>query len=319
MKILITGVTGFAGGYLSAHIAEVAPDAETWGLVLPSDPGVPPDHVKVVYGNLTELQSLTGTLEQVRPDLIFHLAAASSVASSWERPDQAFQVNLVGTVNLFEALRQLDARPRVVVASSAEVYGLVPLNKQPITERQPLRPLSPYGSSKAAQDLVAAQYFDTRQLPCVRLRLFHHTGPRRPENFVASSFARQIARIECGLEDPVVAVGNLEAVRDITDVRDIARAYWLAATAARAGEAYNVCSGNGIFIRSLLEQLLAFSDHRIEIRPDLNRMRAVDIPHLVGDHSRFTADTGWNPEIPLETTLRDLLDWWRINVQRSNT
>jgi GDP-4-dehydro-6-deoxy-D-mannose reductase len=318
MRILITGVSGFAGGYLSAHIADVAPDAEIWGLVLPSDPGVLPNHVKVVYGNLTEPHSMAGTLEQVRPDLIFHLAGATSVASSWEQPDQAFQVNLVGTVNLFEALRKLDVRPRVVVASSAEVYGKVPLNKQPITERQPLRPLSPYGSSKAGQDLVAAQYFDTRQLPCVRLRLFHHTGPRRPGNFVASSFARQIARIEYGLEDPVVAVGNLEAVRDITDVRDIARAYWLAATTARAGEVYNVCSGNGIFIRSVLEKLLALSDHKIEIRQDLDRMRAVDIPHLVGDHSRFTADTGWNPEIPLETTLRDLLDWWRDNVQRSN-
>jgi GDP-4-dehydro-6-deoxy-D-mannose reductase len=250
-------------------------------------------------------------LDQVRPDIIFHLAAASSVASSWDHPGRFLEVNAVGTVNLLEVARTLDLDTRVVVSSSAEVYGAVPTDQQPITEDSPLEPLSPYAASKAAQDLLAAQYYHGYGMPTIRLRLFHHTGPRRPTQFVASSFAHQIARIERGLDPPRLAVGNLEAVRDFTDVRDIARAYWLAAVRGIPGDAYNVCSSRRTSIRRVLDMLLAHSEVEVEVEVDPNRLRAADIPCLVGNHSKFSDTTGWQPEIPLVETLGDLLNWWR--------
>jgi GDP-4-dehydro-6-deoxy-D-mannose reductase len=221
----------------------------------------------------------------------------------------------MGTVNLLEAVRDLRLDARVVIASSGEIYGAVPLANQPITEDAPLCPLSPYAASKAAQDLITAQYFLGYGIDTVRLRLFHHTGPRRPPQFVASSFAQQIARIERGLAPPRLAVGNLEAVRDFTDVRDVARAYWLAAVQGIAGDAYNVCSGRRTSIRRVLEILLFHSDVEIEVEVDPDRLRAADIPCLIGDHTRISDATGWQPEIPLVQTLGDLLQWWRENVE----
>jgi GDP-4-dehydro-6-deoxy-D-mannose reductase len=198
-----------------------------------------------------------------------------------------------------------------VVSSSAEVYGNVPTERQPITEDSPLEPLSPYAASKAAQDLLTAQYHRGYGMPTVRLRLFHHTGPGRPTQFVASSFAHQIARIEKGLDRPRLAVGNLEAIRDFTDVRDVTRAYWLAATRGVPGEVYNICSSRRTSIRRILDMLLANSEVEVEVEVDPNRLRAADIPCLVGDHSKFSDTTGWQPEIPLAETLGDLLNWWR--------
>jgi len=314
VRILITGISGFVGPYLAEHIAEIAPETEIWGMVWAADPAKAPSSVQQVEGDLTDISSLTIALNQVRPDIIFHLAAASSVASSWEHPGRFLEVNAVGTVNLLEVVRTLGLGAKTVVSSSAEVYGVVPTNKQPITEDAPLAPLSPYAASKAAQDLLTAQYYHGYGMPTIRLRLFHHTGPRRPTQFVASSFAYQIARIERGLDPPRLAVGNLEAVRDFTDVRDVARAYWLAATRGIPGDAYNVCSSRRTSIRRVLDMLLAHSEVEVEVEVDPNRLRAADIPYLVGDHSRFSETTGWHPEIPLVETLGDLLGWWRSQV-----
>jgi GDP-4-dehydro-6-deoxy-D-mannose reductase len=315
MRVLITGVSGFVGPYLAEHIGKVSPEAEIWGLVWAADTSAAPPMVRPIEGDLTDLSSLTAALDRARPDVVFHLAAASSVASSWDNPSHYLQVNAVGTVNLLEAIRTNHSQARVVVSSSAEIYGAVPLAEQPITEHAPLVPLSPYAASKAAQDLLTAQYYHGYGLATVRLRLFHHTGPRRPPQFVASSFARQIARVERGLDPPRLAVGNLEAVRDFTDVRDVARAYWLAATEGVAGDAYNICSGRRTSIRRVLELLIASSGLEVEIEIDPARLRAADIPCLVGDHSRFSDVTGWQPEIPLVETLADLLQWWRQNVE----
>lgn len=314
MRILITGISGFVGPFLAQHIAETAPEAEIWGLVWAADPAQAPSSVRQVAGDLTDITSLTIALGQVRPNIIFHLAAASSVASSWNHPGRFLEVNAVGTVNLLEVARTLDLDTRVVVSSSAEVYGAVPADRQPITEDSPLEPLSPYAASKAAQDLLTAQYFHGYGMPTIRLRLFHHTGPRRPTQFVASSFAHQIARIERGLDPPRLAVGNLEAIRDFTDVRDIARAYWLAAIRGIPGDAYNVCSSRSTSIRRILDMLLALSEVEVEIEVDPARLRAADIPCLVGDYSKFSDTTGWAPEIPLVQTLGDLLNWWREEV-----
>lgn len=316
MRALITGVTGFVGGHLVEQLAAEEPGLELWGLVWDEEPGKAPSSVRQLSGDLSLPSSLSRNLEIARPDLVFHLAGATSVASSWEQPDRSFQVNAVGTLNLLEALRASGLQPTVVIASSAEVYGAVPRTEQPITEAAPLAPVSPYAASKAAQDLIAAQYHRGFGLPTVRLRLFPHTGPRRPPQFALSSFARQIARIERGLEPPVLAVGNLEAVRDFTDVRDVARAYRLAAAKGRPGAAYNVGSGRGVSIRGALEILLGLSHAEIEVTVDPARLRAADVEALVADVSSFTADTGWRPEIPLERTLGDLLDWWREQLQR---
>lgn len=311
MRILITGISGFVGPYLALHIADAAPEAEIWGMVWAADPAKAPSSVQQIEGDLTDISSLMTALDQVRPNIIFHLAAASSVASSWDHPGRFLEVNAVGTVNLLEVARTLDLNAKIVVSSSAEVYGAVPINQQPITEDAPLAPLSPYAASKAAQDLLTAQYYHGYGMSTIRLRLFHHTGPRRPTQFVASSFAHQIARIERGLDPPRLAVGNLEAVRDFTDVRDVARAYWLAATHGIPGDAYNVCSSRRTSIRRVLDMLLAHSEIDVEVEVDPSRLRAADIPYLVGDHSRFSETTGWHPEIPLVETLGDLLNWWR--------
>lgn len=318
MRILITGVSGFVGPYLVQHIREIEPEHEIWGMVWTSEDVQVTSSIHAIEGDLTDLSSLVAVLDEARPDVVFHLAAASSVASSWKHPGQFLEVNAVGTVNLLESIRSMERDTRVVVASSGEIYGIVSIEQQPIDEDTPLAPLSPYAASKAAQDLLTAQYFHGFGMDTVRLRLFHHTGPQRPPQFVASSFARQIARIELGLDPPRLAVGNLEAIRDFTDVRDVARAYWLAASRGVAGAAYNVCSSRPTSIRNLLATLLQHSRVEVEVEVDPNRLRAADIPHLVGDHDRFTAATGWQAEIPLEKTLGDLLDWWREEVSSAH-
>jgi GDP-4-dehydro-6-deoxy-D-mannose reductase len=314
VRILITGVSGFVGPHLVRHLAETEPGNEIWGLVWPGDRAEPPDSIRPVDGDLKDPSSLEKAFDAARPDIVFHLAAASSVEGSWKDAGRFLEVNAIGTVHLLEAARAHGGTTRVVVASTGEIYGAVPAQQQPITEHALLSPVSPYAASKAAQDLITAQYFAGHGLDTVRLRLFNHTGPGRPPQFAASSFARQLARIERGLDPPRLTVGNLEAIRDFTDVRDVVRAYWLAATDCISGGAYNVCSGRGTSIRRVLEVLVAHSGVEVEIEEDPDRLRTADIPRLVGDTTRFTDLTGWRPEIPLDQTLADLLDWWRSEV-----
>ncbi len=319
MRILVTGITGFAGRYLAEHLIEHLPEATVWGLVRWNSEtellGPVAPLIRFVEGDLMDAPSLVRALRASRPDVLFHLAAASTVSSSWITPAEVLQVNAVGEVHLLEALRSLDMEPRVVVACSGEEYGALPAHLLPATEETPLAPVSPYGVSKAAQDLLAGQYASAYALPIVRLRLFNHTGPRRPSRFVASSFARQIAEIEAGQRPPRLEVGDLEVVRDFTDVRDVARAYRLAASRGKPGAVYNVCSGRPVTIRQLLDRLLAMSDEAVEVRVDPGRLRTADIPELWGSHRLFTEVTGWEPVIPLEQTLHDLLEWWRREVR----
>ena len=318
MRVLITGITGFVGPHLAEYLLAHHTEVELWGLAW-GDEGrdqlasLEPD-LRLVEGDLTEPASLEAALTAARPEVVFHLAAATSVADSWAHPAHIFRVNVTGQINLFECLLGAGMRPKVVLSSSAEIYGRTPTESLPLTEDHPLRPLSPYGSSKAAQDLIAFQYHAAHGLPTVRLRLFNQTGPRRPARFVLSSFARQITEIERGLRAPELTVGNLEVVRDFSDVRDVARAYWLAAIEGEPGAAYNICSGQPRTVRSALEALLELSACEVEIRVDPELLRVADIPAQYGSHARFTADTGWQPEIPFEQTLRDLLDWHRSSI-----
>ncbi len=318
MRVLITGITGFVGPHLAEFILNNHPETKIWGMAFGDEgreilttlePGL-----SVIEGNLSDPDSLKTVLEQAKPDVVFHLAAASSVGTSWADPTAAFSINVLGQINLFEAALSLGMKPLMIISSSGEIYGDASAGNVAINEDAPLDPRSPYGVSKAAQDLVASQYHLSGQLPTIRMRLFNHTGPRRQANFVASSFAHRIARIEAGLVKPAIDVGNLEVYRDFSDVRDIVRAYWLAASKGEPGVAYNVCSGVAVSIKEVLDHLLALSSAQVEVRLDPHRLRAADIPILVGNHSRFTEATGWSPKIPLEQTLSDLLDWRRLQI-----
>jgi GDP-4-dehydro-6-deoxy-D-mannose reductase len=314
MRVLITGVTGFVGPYLAAELA-AEPGVELFGMALDTGGmeagGALPSGTTILLGDITDDDSIRDVLEEARPEVVFHLAGASSGAAAWHRPVACYEVNAVGTLRLLEGTRRLGLAATTIIASSGEVYGSADDEAHPLTEESPLRPLSPYAASKASQDLVAAQYPRAYGMRVIRLRLFNHTGPRHPEQFVASSFARQISRIERGLQAPVIEVGNLDARRDFVDVRDVARAYRLAARREVSGDVFNVCSGHAVSVRHILELLVALARCEVAVHPDPERMRPADIPLLLGDPRHFHEATGWAPEIPIERTLADLLDWWR--------
>jgi GDP-4-dehydro-6-deoxy-D-mannose reductase len=219
--------------------------------------------------------------------------------------------NVTGQTNLFEAIRALKLDPVVQIACSSEEYGLVLPHETPIKEENPLRPLSPYAVSKVAQDYLGYQYFQSYGIKAIRTRGFNHTGPRRGQVFVTSNFCSQVASIELGIQKPVIRVGNIDAIRDFTDVRDMVRAYWLAVTKATPGEVYNIASGRGITIRDMLSLVLSHSKVEVKIEVDPERLRPSDVEILIGDSSKFRADTGWEPQIPFEQTVSDLLDYWR--------
>ena len=315
MKVLITGITGFAGSHLAEYLMAEHPEVEINGTCRWRSRRENIEHfderVRLHEADLRDYSSLHSLLDEVRPDAIFHLAAQSFVPSSWRAPAETLTTNITGQTYLFEAVRYLGIDPTIQIACSSEEYGLVHPHETPIKEDNPLRPLSPYAVSKVAQDFMGYQYFQSYGLKVVRTRAFNHTGPRRGDVFVTSNFAKQVASIEAGLQAPVIRVGNLDAIRDFTDVRDMVRAYWLAVTRGRPGEVYNIASGVGIHIHELLDRLIALSDAEVEVRVDPERLRPSDVEILIGDSSKFRADTGWEPQVPFEQTLTDVLDYWR--------
>jgi GDP-4-dehydro-6-deoxy-D-mannose reductase len=314
MKVLITGITGFAGSHLADYCLSVG-GADVFGIIRWRSRTENVEHlmdkVSLLECDLRDATSTRDVIEDIRPDFIFHLAAQSFVPTSWRAPSECLVTNVIGQLNIFEAMRKINLKARIQIACSSEEYGLTHDDELPITEDQPLRPLSPYGVSKVGQDLLGYQYFMSYKMDVVRTRGFNHTGPRRAPVFVVSDFAKQIADIEKGLKDPVVRVGNLEAERDFTDVRDVVRGYFLALEKGRSGEAYNICSGKSWKIRELLDRLLSLSDAEIAVKQDPARLRPSDVPRLLGDCSKFKRDTGWAPQIPFEQTLQDMLDYWR--------
>jgi GDP-4-dehydro-6-deoxy-D-mannose reductase len=320
MRALITGITGFAGSHLAEYILAEHPEVEVFGTFRWRSRMDNVEHldrkIKLVETDLRDYSSMHRALEISRPDYIFHLAAQSFVPSSWSAPNDTIVTNVTGQANLFEAIRILKLDPVVQIACSSEQYGLVLPDEVPIRETNPLRPLSPYAVSKVAQDYLGYQYFQSYGLKVVRTRGFNHTGPRRGHVFVTSNFCSQVAAIELGLQEPVIRVGNVEAIRDFTDVRDMVRAYWLAVTKARPGEAYNIATGQGIRIREMLDRVIALAHVEVKVEVDPERLRPSDVEILIGDSSKFRADTGWEPRIPFEQTLRDLLGYWREKLSR---
>ena len=314
MRALITGITGFAGSHLAEYLLEHHPDVHVagtrrWRSPMDNIQGIE-DKIELVECELRDLNAVMATLDRVKPDFIFHLAAQSFVPTSWTAPTDTLDTNITGQTNIFEAVRRLGLDPVIQIACSSEEYGLVKPEETPIKETNPLRPLSPYAVSKVSQDYLGYQYFQSYGIKAIRTRGFNHTGPRRGDVFVTSNFAKQLARIKAGLAEPVMYVGNLTAIRDFTDVRDMVRAYWLAVNKAKPGEVYNIASGREITIQELLDRLIALSGVEVEVRQDPARMRPSDVEILIGDASKFKADTGWDIEIPFDKTLKDTFDYW---------
>jgi GDP-4-dehydro-6-deoxy-D-mannose reductase len=313
-RVLVTGVTGFAGSHLVDYMLERG-DCEIFGIQRWRSRTENIEHfvdrISILQCDLRDASSTRDTLETVRPDWIFHLAAQSFVPTSWSAPTESLTTNVLGQLNLFEAVRRLGMSCRIQLACSSEEYGMVFPDEIPIRETNPLRPLSPYAVSKVAQDVLGYQYWMSWKVDSVRTRGFNHEGPRRGPVFVASDFAKQIADIEKGRKPAVLSVGNLEARRDFTDVRDMVRAYWLALEKCEPGEVYNICTGRAWTIREVLDLLLSMTKTKIEVRQDPARLRPSDVPVLIGDNTKFVKATGWAPTIPFEKTLADMLDYWR--------
>ena len=314
-SVLITGVTGFAGSHLVDYILAEHPGVEITGIQRwrsrTENIGHFADRIDLVECDLRDASSTRDLIDAARPDWIFHLAAQSFVPTSFTAPTESIETNLTGQLNLFEAVRRVGIEPRIQIACSSEEYGLVHPDETPIKESNPLRPLSPYAVSKVGQDLLGFQYYQSYGLDVVRTRGFNHTGPRRGPVFVCSDFARQVAEIEKGKREPVMNVGNLDAVRDFTDVRDMVRAYWCALEHCEPGSVYNLCSGKGYSIREVLDKLRAMSTVEIEVRTDPRRLRPSDVPLLLGDPTPFQERTGWRHQIDFDTTLHDILEYWR--------
>jgi GDP-4-dehydro-6-deoxy-D-mannose reductase len=303
VRALVTGAAGFAGAHLVRSL--LADGVEVWGGAM--DGSAAGDGLHWVHLDVTDRASVARAVESARPDQVFHLAGQSSVAGSFGDPVGTWDVNAMGTVRLLEALPEGTA---FVLASSAEVYGAVPEALQPIREDAPLRPGNPYAASKAAAEMACIAAARTRGVRAVIARSFNHTGPGQDERFALASFARQLA----GSEGETLRVGNLDARRDLLDVRDVVRAYRRLAEHGEAGTAYNVCAGRAVSIREALEVLVASTGRPVKVAIDPARVRPVDIPLLMGSPERIR-ELGWEPEIPLARTLADLLEAQRRSLR----
>ena len=321
MQLLITGITGFVGSHMAEHA--LAQGAEVFGSFRWRSKTDNIDHLRskvtLVESDLRDLSSVRALLEAANPTHVIHLAAQSFVHASWKTPAETLTTNILAQVNLLEGLRGLKMSPRFLVVGSSEEYGHVEDDELPITETNPLRPLSPYAVSKVGQDLMGYQYWKSYGMLIIRSRAFNHEGPRRGDVFVTSNFARQIAEIEAGLRDPVILVGDLTPRRDYSDVRDIVRGYWTLLERGEPGEVYNLCSGRSWSIQQVLDFLLEQSrvkDIKVQVEP--SRLRPSDVMVLEGDPSKVEKATGWKVEIPFERTLKDLLAYWRQRTWSSS-
>ncbi len=313
-KVLIIGAAGFVGNHLIDYILNSRKDWQVTGTKMPNEK-INKD-IEVLDADITDIEQIRTVLKNVHPDYIFHLAALSSVAVAWKNPQLAIDINIKGSVNLLDALRELDYKPRVLMIGSGEEYGHIRENEVPVNEDNNTRPGNIYAVTKVTQNLISKVYCDAYKLDIMSTRSFNHTGPNQAPLFVVADFCKQVAEIEKGLKEPVISVGNLSAKRDFTDVRDVVRAYCLLMEKGTAGETYNVGSGKAVEIRSILDMILGESEKQIEVRVDPAKLRPVDVPIIEADISKLKNDTGWTPEIPLIQTIRETLDVWR-NTQNA--
>jgi GDPmannose 4,6-dehydratase/GDP-4-dehydro-6-deoxy-D-mannose reductase len=319
MRILITGITGMVGSHLAEYVLAHHPDVEVHGMVRWRSPRV--NLVKVAgrvtlhEGELRDLHSLVRVLETVRPERIFHLAAQSYVSVSFTAPADTLHTNVIGTTNLLDAVRLAGIDPRIHICSSSEVYGQVRGDEVPIRESNEFRPASPYAVSKCGEDMIALQYFLSYGIKTIRTRMFTHTGPRRGDVFAESAFAKQIAEVEAGMRPNPIKVGNLNSVRTFADVSDAVRAYWLLLEKCPPGEVYNIGGERTMTVGEMLDVLIGMAGCRIRYEVDPALVRPSDVTLQIPDTSKFRAATGWEPKVPLETTLQDLLDYHRGRIR----
>ena len=293
MRVAVTGSSGFVGTHLVPYLRSHGDDVVTI------------DRTGTPAVDVTDAAEVREVLRAARPDAVYHLAALSHVGQSWDAPETVFRVNALGALNVLRACTDAGVG-RVVVAGSADEYGSVGPEELPLTEESPIRPITPYGASKAAADVLALQAFLGDGLGTLRVRAFNHTGPGQSASMLVPGLAQRIADAERD-ERHKVSVGRVDVVRDLSDVRDVVRAYRLLVEHGTPGEAYNVCSGRGVSVREVADVMLAMSDAPLELVVDPELVRPVDVPRLVGDPARLRAATGWEPEIPLDETLRDVL------------
>lgn len=317
MRILITGVAGFVGRHLFNTLCKQYPEALIHGTSIEPSPQMGNDRLQYHVIDLKNTTAIYELIAEVKPDQIYHLAAQSSPRKSFQIPWETLENNIKAQLNIIQACIALQLRPRILVISSAEIYGPVQPDQLPINEDAPLRPTNPYGVSKVAQDMLGLQYYLSHNLPIVRVRPFNHFGPGQSEGFVATDFAVQVARIELGLQNNVIEVGNLSGERDFTDVRDVVRAYTQIMEKGVPGEVYNVASGKPYSIQYLLDVLLKYSTAAIQVHVSPARMLPVDVPIVRGDATRLYQLCGWQTSIPFETTMLDILNDWRSRVRQS--
>jgi GDP-4-dehydro-6-deoxy-D-mannose reductase len=325
LRALVTGAAGFAGSHLTELL--ISQGAHVYGLFFPGSSvenldAVLRDHqragqLRLVEADIVDGESLVAAIADIRPDRVYHLAAVSSVRQSLEDPAETFQVNTVGTRNLLEAVRRVGTKPRVLVVSSAEAYGESANLGRPLREEDPLLPVSPYGASKAAAEAVASKYAREFNLEVIRVRPFPHTGPRHAPQFVFPDWAQQLAAAEAGRRPPHLHVGNLDVQRDISDVRDVVGAYFVALERGEAGAVYNVCAGRVYTLRDVLQVLTGLSRLKVEVRAEPGRLRPQDLPVLLGTPQALHARTGWEATTPLRQTIEDLLSYWRSRLHTS--
>lgn len=316
MKAFITGINGFVGSHLAEFLLEKG--CAVSGLILEGSrlnkiSGIR-EKIILYEGDVKNYGLLKEIIAESKPDEVYHLAGLSHVQQSWKNEWETYKVNFLGTYNLLEAIKELNLDIKVLIIGSSDEYGRVQTDKLPIKEEYPLNPLSPYGVSKACQELLALRYARSEGMSVVAVRAFNHTGPRQEPFFVCSDFAKQIAEADMGLRESLIEVGDLRSERDFTDVRDVVKAYWLLTREGKKGEVYNICSGNAFSIEWVLNRLLSFTKKSIKIKDDPKRLRPVDIAVRVGDNRKIRDATGWYPEIPLERTLGDLFRYWQNTV-----
>jgi GDP-4-dehydro-6-deoxy-D-mannose reductase len=319
MRALVTGIVGFAGSHLASELLDSG--YELFGTRLPGESKERlRGHAKLISissVDLTDPAAAMKFVRRVKPDVVFHLAAISAVGFSFANPRQTFEVNVNGTVSLLEGLRHVGSAKSIVTVTSSDIYGVVKPSDLPIKETTPLQPVTPYGVSKAAVDMLSYQYFKSYGLPIVRARAFNHTGPMQTAGFVVPDFCKQAAMMEAGLMKPVLKVGNLDPKRDISDVRDIVRGYRLIAEKGKPGEVYNLCSGKSHRIEWILDYILNLISLDVKVVPDPKLARPSEIPNLIGDYAKAKRAVGYRPMFELTGTLQDTLSYWRKAVRRN--
>lgn len=309
MKALIIGAAGFVGNYLIEHLR----DDCKWDVVATKleHETIEESNIEIHNTDILNKESVIELLKNIRPDYIFHLAAQSSVALSWKNPSLTVDVNIKGSINVLDSIRELDYKPRILLIGSGEEYGHILPEETPIKECTATRPGNMYAATKACQNMIGKIYADAYDMDIIMVRAFNHIGPKQSPTFVVSDFCKQVAEIEKGLREPIIKVGNLSAKRDFTDVRDVVRAYSLLIEKGEAGETYNVGSGKAISIEEILHYILALSTSPIKISIDQSKFRPIDIPIIESEINKLYKTTSWKPQISLQETINNTLMYWR--------